>query len=69
VDSENGRVQTAYAKHANRLNFIYCDGHAAPRESQRHALGTILWGIHPQSHDPDFRLFGNIICRHQLAGL
>jgi len=26
----NERVQTAYAKHANRMNIIYVDGHAAP---------------------------------------
>jgi prepilin-type N-terminal cleavage/methylation domain-containing protein/prepilin-type processing-associated H-X9-DG protein len=28
--SQNYRVQTAYAKHSNRLNVDYCDGHAAP---------------------------------------
>jgi len=27
----NGRVQTAYAKHSNRINVIYVDCHAAPR--------------------------------------
>jgi len=26
----NTRLQTAYAKHANRVNIIYVDGHAAP---------------------------------------
>ncbi len=26
----NGRLQTAYAKHDNRVNIIYVDGHAAP---------------------------------------
>jgi prepilin-type N-terminal cleavage/methylation domain-containing protein/prepilin-type processing-associated H-X9-DG protein len=26
----NGRLQTAYAKHSNRVNIIYVDGHAAP---------------------------------------
>jgi prepilin-type N-terminal cleavage/methylation domain-containing protein/prepilin-type processing-associated H-X9-DG protein len=26
----NDRLQTAYAKHANRVNIIYVDGHAAP---------------------------------------
>jgi prepilin-type N-terminal cleavage/methylation domain-containing protein/prepilin-type processing-associated H-X9-DG protein len=26
----NGRVQTAYGKHNNRINVIYVDGHAAP---------------------------------------
>jgi prepilin-type processing-associated H-X9-DG protein len=28
--SENCRLQTAYAKHNNRVNVIYVDGHAAP---------------------------------------
>jgi prepilin-type processing-associated H-X9-DG protein len=28
--SENARLQTAYAKHNNRVNVIYVDGHAAP---------------------------------------
>jgi prepilin-type N-terminal cleavage/methylation domain-containing protein/prepilin-type processing-associated H-X9-DG protein len=26
----NARVQTAYAKHSNRLNIVYVDGHSAP---------------------------------------
>lgn len=26
----NGRLQTAYAKHNNRVNIVYVDGHAAP---------------------------------------
>ncbi len=26
----NGRLQTAYAKHNNRVNVVYVDGHAAP---------------------------------------
>lgn len=30
VTGFNGRVQTAYAKHNNRINVIYVDGHAAP---------------------------------------
>jgi prepilin-type N-terminal cleavage/methylation domain-containing protein/prepilin-type processing-associated H-X9-DG protein len=30
VNSENCRLQTAYAKHNNRVNVIYVDGHAAP---------------------------------------
>jgi prepilin-type N-terminal cleavage/methylation domain-containing protein len=30
VTSENGRLQTAHAKHNYRINFIYVDGHAAP---------------------------------------
>lgn len=30
ITSFNRRLQTAYAKHNNRLNFIYADCHAAP---------------------------------------
>jgi prepilin-type N-terminal cleavage/methylation domain-containing protein/prepilin-type processing-associated H-X9-DG protein len=37
--SFNYRVQTAYAKHNNRLNFIYVDGHAAPSFASQ-----ITWG-------------------------
>jgi prepilin-type N-terminal cleavage/methylation domain-containing protein/prepilin-type processing-associated H-X9-DG protein len=29
VNSENARLQTAYAKHNNRVNVVYVDGHAA----------------------------------------
>jgi prepilin-type N-terminal cleavage/methylation domain-containing protein/prepilin-type processing-associated H-X9-DG protein len=28
--SENARLQTAYARHNNRVNIIYVDGHSAP---------------------------------------
>jgi prepilin-type N-terminal cleavage/methylation domain-containing protein/prepilin-type processing-associated H-X9-DG protein len=34
----NYRVQTAYAKHSNRINFIYVDGHAAPSYASQ-----IIW--------------------------
>jgi prepilin-type processing-associated H-X9-DG protein len=37
--SFNGRVQTAYGKHSNRINFIYVDGHAAPSYASK-----ITWG-------------------------
>jgi prepilin-type processing-associated H-X9-DG protein len=30
VTSENCRLQTAHAKHSNRVNVMYVDGHAAP---------------------------------------
>jgi prepilin-type N-terminal cleavage/methylation domain-containing protein/prepilin-type processing-associated H-X9-DG protein len=30
VDGKNHRLQTAYAKHNNRVNIVYVDGHAAP---------------------------------------
>jgi prepilin-type processing-associated H-X9-DG protein len=29
ITSENGRLQTAHAKHNSRVNFIYVDGHSA----------------------------------------
>jgi prepilin-type N-terminal cleavage/methylation domain-containing protein/prepilin-type processing-associated H-X9-DG protein len=40
----NHRVQTAYAKHSNRLNFIYVDGHAAPSYASQITWGQ-FWGI------------------------
>jgi prepilin-type processing-associated H-X9-DG protein len=42
--SFNYRVQTAYAKHSNRLNFIYVDGHAAPSYASAITWGQ-FWGI------------------------
>ena len=38
----NGRLQTAYAKHNNRVNVVYVDGHAAPSLPERTDLGTVL---------------------------
>jgi prepilin-type N-terminal cleavage/methylation domain-containing protein/prepilin-type processing-associated H-X9-DG protein len=35
----NGRLQTAYAKHNNRNNIIYVDGHAAPAYAS-----SLTWG-------------------------
>jgi prepilin-type N-terminal cleavage/methylation domain-containing protein/prepilin-type processing-associated H-X9-DG protein len=40
----NGRVQTAYAKHANRINVVYVDGHAAPTYPSRLTWGQ-FWGV------------------------
>ena len=40
----NGRLQTAYAKHNNRINFIYVDGHAAPSYASDLTWGQ-FWGI------------------------
>jgi len=37
--SENARLQTAYAKHNNRVNVIYVDGHAAPSRPS-----ALTWG-------------------------
>jgi prepilin-type N-terminal cleavage/methylation domain-containing protein/prepilin-type processing-associated H-X9-DG protein len=35
----NERLQTAYAKHSNRVNIVYVDGHAAPS-----LPSTLTWG-------------------------
>jgi prepilin-type N-terminal cleavage/methylation domain-containing protein/prepilin-type processing-associated H-X9-DG protein len=40
----NGRVQTAFAKHNNRINFIYVDGHAAPSYPSQITWGQ-FWGV------------------------
>jgi prepilin-type N-terminal cleavage/methylation domain-containing protein/prepilin-type processing-associated H-X9-DG protein len=40
----NGRVQTAYAKHNNRINVIYVDGHAAPSLPSMLTWGQ-FWGV------------------------
>jgi prepilin-type N-terminal cleavage/methylation domain-containing protein/prepilin-type processing-associated H-X9-DG protein len=42
--SFNYRVQTAYGKHNNRLDFIYVDGHAAPSYASAITWGQ-FWGI------------------------
>jgi prepilin-type N-terminal cleavage/methylation domain-containing protein/prepilin-type processing-associated H-X9-DG protein len=44
VTGFNGRVQTAYAKHGNRINVIYVDGHAAPTYPSRLTWGQ-FWGV------------------------
>ena len=49
--SFNCRVQTAYAKHNNRLDFLYVDGHAASSYPSRITWGQ-FWGI----FDPTVRL-------------
>jgi prepilin-type N-terminal cleavage/methylation domain-containing protein/prepilin-type processing-associated H-X9-DG protein len=42
--SENCRLQTAYAKHNNRLNFSYVDGHSAPSLPSALTWGN-FWGV------------------------
>ena len=42
--SFNYRVQTAYAKHNNRLDFIFTDGHAAASYPSRITWGQ-FWGV------------------------
>lgn len=37
--SENARLQTAYAKHSERVNIIYVDGHSAPSKPS-----ALTWG-------------------------
>jgi prepilin-type processing-associated H-X9-DG protein len=37
-------VQTAYAKHSNRINFIYVDGHSAPSYPSQITWGQ-FWGV------------------------
>ena len=37
--SENCRLQTAYAKHNNRVNVVYADGHSAPSKPS-----ALTWG-------------------------
>jgi prepilin-type N-terminal cleavage/methylation domain-containing protein/prepilin-type processing-associated H-X9-DG protein len=44
VTGFNGRVQTAYAKHANRVNVMYVDSHAAPSYPSRLTWGQ-FWGV------------------------
>ena len=44
VTGFNKRVQTAYAKHNNRMNFIYVDGHAAASYPSQITWGQ-FWGI------------------------
>jgi prepilin-type processing-associated H-X9-DG protein len=44
VTGFNGRVQTAYAKHSDRINVIYVDGHAAATYPSRLTWGQ-FWGV------------------------
>ena len=42
--SENARLQTAHARHNNRVNVIYVDGHAAPSLPSALTWGQ-FWGV------------------------
>jgi prepilin-type N-terminal cleavage/methylation domain-containing protein/prepilin-type processing-associated H-X9-DG protein len=42
--SDNARLQTAYAKHNDRVNVIYVDGHAAPSKPSALTWGQ-FWGV------------------------
>jgi len=37
--SENARLQTAYAKHSDKVNVVYADGHSAPSKPSK-----LTWG-------------------------
>jgi prepilin-type N-terminal cleavage/methylation domain-containing protein/prepilin-type processing-associated H-X9-DG protein len=43
-NSANGRVQTSYGRHFNRINIVYADGHAAPSFPSKITWGQ-YWGI------------------------
>jgi prepilin-type N-terminal cleavage/methylation domain-containing protein/prepilin-type processing-associated H-X9-DG protein len=45
VDSENGRLQTAWAKHNNRVNVLYVDGHCAASLASQLTWGE-FWGVY-----------------------
>jgi len=44
TDVYDGRVQTAFAKHNNRLNVVFTDGHAAPSLASQLTWGQ-FWGV------------------------
>ena len=46
-DGFNCRVQTAYAKHNNRVNVIYVDGHAAPSLPSALTWGQFYGNFNP----------------------
>lgn len=45
VDSENARLQTAWAKHNNRVNVLYVDGHSASSLASQLTWGE-FWGVY-----------------------
>jgi prepilin-type N-terminal cleavage/methylation domain-containing protein/prepilin-type processing-associated H-X9-DG protein len=52
VDSENGRLQTAWGKHNKQVNVLYVDGHAATSLASRLTWGE-FWGVYgPPPHWP-----------------
>jgi prepilin-type N-terminal cleavage/methylation domain-containing protein/prepilin-type processing-associated H-X9-DG protein len=53
VDSENGRLQTAWGKHNNQVNVLYVDAHAATSLASRLTWGE-FWGVYgPPPHWPE----------------
>jgi prepilin-type N-terminal cleavage/methylation domain-containing protein/prepilin-type processing-associated H-X9-DG protein len=47
TSEENGRIQTAYGKHMNKVNVLYSDGHAVVTLASRLTWGN-FWGIYTQ---------------------
>ena len=47
TDSYNGRLQTAYAKHNNRVNVVFVDGHAAPSLPSKLTWGQFYGVLDP----------------------
>jgi prepilin-type processing-associated H-X9-DG protein len=45
VDSENGRIQTAWGKHDNRVDVIFVDGHATLTLASKLMWGQ-FWGVY-----------------------
>jgi prepilin-type N-terminal cleavage/methylation domain-containing protein/prepilin-type processing-associated H-X9-DG protein len=56
INSFNGRLQTAYAKHNNRVNVLYVDGHSEAALASR-LTWSVFWGIYgPPPEWPDLRV-------------
>jgi len=45
VDSENGRLQTAWGKHDNRVNVLFVDGHSVISLASQLTWGQ-FWGVY-----------------------
>jgi prepilin-type N-terminal cleavage/methylation domain-containing protein/prepilin-type processing-associated H-X9-DG protein len=43
----NGRLQTAYARHSDRVNIIYVDGHSAPSKPSALTWGQFFGNFNP----------------------
>jgi prepilin-type processing-associated H-X9-DG protein len=46
--SDNGRIQTAWARHDNMVNVLYADGHSSASLPSRLTWG-LFWGIYGPS--------------------
>jgi prepilin-type N-terminal cleavage/methylation domain-containing protein/prepilin-type processing-associated H-X9-DG protein len=45
VDSENGRLQTAWGKHSSKVNVLYVDGHNETTLASKLTWG-VFWGVY-----------------------